>query len=197
MLGGVISLASYGFSSGGAVGNLLYTLQNNGVFAYVLPFVFIFAVLFVILQNIPIFGGSDKKGINAILAIVIALMSLQLNFVSYFFQELFPRMGVVLGILIVAMILVGLFFNYSEDESTAKKTFGVIITLALIVIVVQALTDSFGWSGLGSGWGVSYWLRMYGWTIFGVILFVAAIVGVIMSGGKADDKKKGKDKKKD
>jgi hypothetical protein len=181
MLESVISLASYGFSAGGAVGNLLYTLENNGVFAYVLPFIFIFAVLFVILQTIPIFG-KQNKGINAVLAIVIGLMALQLNFVSYFFQEIFPRMGVVLGILIVAMILVGLFFDYDSDAKV-KKVFGVIVGLALVVIVVQALTDSFGWSGLGSGWGVSYFLRMYGWGIFGGILFVGAIVAVIVSGG--------------
>ena len=191
MLESVISLASYGFSSGGTVGNLLYTLENNGVFAYVLPFIFIFAVLFVILQTIPIFG-KQNKGINAILSIVISLMALQLNFVSYFFEELFPRMGVVLGILVVSMILVGLFFDFEKHKNT-KKVFGVIVTLALIVIVVQALTDSFGWSGLGSGWGISYWLQMYGWNILGGVMFVAVVVAIIAFGGKSDKKKK-KDK---
>lgn len=191
MLESVISLASYGFSAGGTVGNLLYTLENNGVFAYVLPFIFIFAVLFVILQTIPIFG-KQNKGINAILSIVISLMALQLNFVSYFFEELFPRMGVVLGILVVSMILVGLFFDFEKHKNT-KKVFGVIVTLALIVIVVQALTDSFGWSGLGSGWGITYWLQMYGWNILGGIMFVAVVVAIIAFGGKSDKKKK-KDK---
>ena len=182
MLGGMLNLASYGFSAGGAVGNLLYTLENNGVFAYVLPFIFLFAILFVILQTIPIFGRQNK-GINAVLAVVIALMALQLNFVSYFFEELFPRMGVVLAILIVSMILVGLFFDFERHPNT-RKVFGVLVTLALIVIVVQALSDSFGWAGLGSGWGISYFFRMYGWTILGVILFVGAIIAIIASGGK-------------
>jgi hypothetical protein len=184
MLEGLISLASYGFSAGGTVGNLLYTLENNGVFAYVLPFIFIFAVLFVILQTIPIFG-KQSKGINAVLAIVIGLMALQLNFVSYFFEELFPRMGVVLGILVVSMILAGLFFDFEKNKNT-KKFFGVIVTIALIVIVVQSLTNSFGWSGIGSGWGISYWLQRYGWGILGGLLFVGAIAAIIGFGGKGD-----------
>ena len=110
MLSGIMFLASYGISSGGTIGNFLYNLETLGFFSYVLPFLMIFAIVFAILEKIGFLGKN--KGINFVLALAVALMALQFQFVSYFFAEIFPRLGVLLSILLVAIILLSLFLDF-------------------------------------------------------------------------------------
>jgi hypothetical protein len=93
-----IFLASYSYFEGGAIGNMLYQWEQAGFFSYVLPFLLIFALIFGILSRLRIFTrkeeGKPNNAINAILAFVVALMSLQFDFVPQFFSEVFPRLGV-------------------------------------------------------------------------------------------------------
>lgn len=174
MLSGII-FSSLGLGTGGSIGNLLAQLEQQGVFAYLLPFLMIFAVLFGILSKINIFGEGNRN-INIILSIVVALMALQLNFVSYFFREIFPRMGVVLSILLVFIILLGLFFDF---EKPGTKTFmGFLILIAVVIIVGQSL-EVFNWIGIGSfGGRFSYWFQRYGVTA-AVIIFVIVVIALI------------------
>lgn len=182
MLGGIISLASYGLSTGGTAGNILFQLEQQGVFAYILPFLMIFAVLFGILSKIRIFG--DNKGINIILSLAVALMSLQLNFVSYFFREIFPRMGIMLAIILVVMILLGLFFNVKKSK-LVKTIMGIIMTIGVLVIIIQSFAESGLWfSGIGSSWMLTYYLERYATGIIVFILVVGGFLAVILGGNK-------------
>jgi hypothetical protein len=199
MIGGLF-LASYGLGTGGAVGNLLFDLEQMGVFAYVLPFLMIFALVYAILSKVQLLGSNNS--VNIILALTTALMALQFNFVSYFFSEIFPRMGVLLSLIIVAVILMGLFFDFEED-GIVKKVMGAIVGLGFIVIVVQ----SFDWFGGGYffGWGGNLWYTLQShlyWFLplaLGVIVVTAVIKG--QSGESEEEKaikklKKIQDKKK-
>ena len=158
MLGGIISLASYGLNTGGTVGNILYQLEQQGVFSYVLPFLMIFAITYGILDKTGIF---KQNNINIILSLAVSLMALQMNFVSYFFRELFPRMGVVLSIILVIVILLGLFFDL--DEPWVKTGIGFFMIIGLFIIVFQSL-DIFNWIGFswGTSSGLYYWFQRNG-----------------------------------
>lgn len=179
MLGGIM-FSSLGLSTGGAIGNLLSQLEQQGVFAYLLPFLMIFAVLFGILSKINIFG--DNKGINVILSLVVALMSLQMNFVSYFFREIFPRMGVVLSMLLVAIILLGLFVNF--DDPRTKKVFAWIVGFFVVIIVYLSLSSTSWLVGFGANWQISYWFQRNGTNLFIGILFIGALIAIISFSGK-------------
>ena len=113
MLKGMI-LASYS-SYNGQIGDVLNQWKQVGVFDYMLPFLMIFALIYGILTKINIFSsGRDKepnKTINGIIALAVGLMALQFDFVSIFFAEIFPRMGVGIAILLVILILSGLFMD--------------------------------------------------------------------------------------
>ena len=175
MLEGLVTLASYGLGTGGVAGNLLFQLEQNGVFSYVLPFLMIFAITYGILDKTGIF---KQNGINVILALVVGLMALQMNFVSYFFREIFPRMGVMLSIILVVLILLGLFFDFKSHW--VKVFMGIIITIGVIVILVQSL-NIFNW--IGSGWGsspgFSYFFSQYGSSLLIGILLFAGVFAVI------------------
>ncbi len=180
-----VTLASYGLvNGGGAVGNLLYQLENMGFFDYVLPFLMIFAIVFAILEKIGFLG--DKKAINVILALAVALMALQFQFVSYFFSEIFPRLGVLLSIILVAIILLSLFLDF--ESPTVKVVIGGLMFIGFIVIVLQSFSSAFPWSGdilNGPFW---WWLQ----DNLSIVIVVAIVVGgfIAMVKGPSDPAKK-------
>lgn len=161
------SLASYGLFSGGTVGNLFAQWQAAGVFSYVLPFLLIFALVFVILSNIALFRSN--KGVNVIIALSVSLMSLQFDFVSRFFSEIFPNFGIALGVILVFVIIGGLFF---DPDSKIFKSFFVILGLVIAAIVVIKSFAYFGWYT-----GGNYWWRN-NWQDF---LWISIIIGAIIA----------------
>ena len=183
MLEGFINLASYGLGSGGTLGNMLFSWEQAGVFSYALPFLLIFAMLFAILEKTSLFGKN--KPINVILSVSIALMALQFNFVSYFFAEIFPRMGVLLSIILVGMILMGLFFKFEDEKGKSTltaKIFGGIVVLGIIIIVYQSFSGQFGFGwGLGSAWGLTFWFQQFGSAILGAIVIVGLLIWAIVA----------------
>src|SRR3972149_1922854 len=108
MLSNIVNFQFGGFY-GGSFGDLLLYWEQLGVFSYVLPFLLIFAVVFGILTKIKVFG--DHRGLNAVIALVVGLLSLQYNLVPIFFSEIFPRVGIAISIILVLLVLVRLFLH--------------------------------------------------------------------------------------
>ena len=180
-------LASYGFFRGGEIGNVLAQWQAAGVFSYALPFLLLFALTFGLLCRINLFSSKNKEGvdspnksINAIIALSVALMSLQFDFVSIFFSEIFPRFGVALSIILVILILGGLFI----DTSSKGFSWGLIAVVFVIIgIVIFSSLESFGY-------GASYLWRdnlgtLLPWIIL-IGLFVAVVAGSTTSSTAPD-----------
>lgn len=80
---------------------VLEVLEQYGFFYYVVPFLIIFAILFLVLQNIKIIGKN--KIIHILIAFIISLIALQFAFVSYFFGEVIPN-WISIGLLILVII---------------------------------------------------------------------------------------------
>jgi hypothetical protein len=167
MIGGLIQLATWGFSSGG-IGEFLNEMEQQGVFAYLLPFLLIFALVFGILSRMKLF--QEKKSVNGIIAFVIGLMVLQFDFVPIFFSELFPRFGVALAILLVVLILAGLFMD-PDDKGVMYVMFAVGVIIAIIVLINTA--GGLGWSA--GNWWYDNW-KTVAW-IAVLLAGIAIIVG--------------------
>ncbi len=129
-------------------GNTITTILNDwadlGIFAYVLPFLMIFAVIYGLLSHTKILG--ENKGVHATIALAIGLLALQFDYVSNFFAVIFPYFGMGLAVLLVGLILMGLIF---EDKSAKWIWFGIGFIIFL-VIILNALSD-FSWFG-GKGY---------------------------------------------
>lgn len=193
MITNILTLSSFAFGTGGAFGNLLFYLDQNGVFAYGLPFLMIFAIVFGILSKVKILG--DNKAINVIVSFVVGLMAVQLNFVSYFFSQIFPRLGVLLSIILTAIIVIVPFINEEKNGKThpALVTIGVLGAIGVIVIVIQSLGNTGNWfTQIGSTWGFTYWFQTYGLVTLFWIIFVGLFFVVIFFGNKEKNKKKHK-----
>src|SRR3989344_7721104 len=92
--------------------DVLNQWADIGVFAYLLPFLMIFAVVYGILSKTDLLG--DNRGVNATIALAIGLLALQFDYVSNFFASIFPYTGIGIAVLLVALILMGLISDSDE-----------------------------------------------------------------------------------
>ena len=137
----MLVLASGSFG-GNNLGNLLRSWSNLGLFDFLLPFLLIFCLVFITLIGMKIF--KENKNITVIIALAVALMAMQLDFVSRFFTEVFPRVGIGLGLILVLLIFMGLFYN-KMDKGIKTAFFWVGMVIAFFVILNSAY--AFGWTG--------------------------------------------------
>lgn len=167
MLDKIFTLLSGGYY-GGTFGELLFQMEQAGFFAYVLPFLLIFALVFGILTRTQIF--KDNKAINAVLALVVGLLSLQFDFVPIFFSEIFPRLGVGLAIILALLILAGLFFD-PKNKLVNYSLLAVGVIIFLVVLIQTA-----GWVGWTSGFFFyDNWPRIL------MIIIVLALVALVFN----------------
>ena len=155
----------------GTFENLILQLENLGFFTYVLPFLVIFSLVFGILSNVKMF--KENKGVTAILALSIGLLALWQGIVPQFFAEIFPRMGVALSVLVVALILVGIFVPMAEH---GKKGWGNYIFLGVggLGFLIALLKSAEAYSWYSGGWFTENMAMI----IVGIILLGAIIAAI-------------------
>ena len=126
-------------------GDVLNTWADMGVFAYVLPFLMVFALVYGILAKTKILG--DNKGVNATIALSFGLLALQFDYVSAFYASIFPYAGMGLAVLLVGLILLGL-----VSESGARTVnwiwFGIGVVIFLFVLFAS-IGDTAWLGGIG------------------------------------------------
>ncbi len=163
--------------------DFLNNLADYGVFAYLIPFLLIYAVVFGILQKSHIFGDETKsKGVNTIVGLAVAGLAIQFDYVSTFFAEIFPKFGVALAIFIVLVILIGFFYKPEKEGAKNQGPFVAVAWVLGVLVVAWALSD---WNFAGSSIGVWWYVREYFW----VAIVLIAIIGVIstVNGKKASE----------
>lgn len=160
----------------GGIGSVLATWEQSGVFDYLLPFLLIFALIFGILSRIQLF--KDNRAITSIISLVVGLMALQFEFVSVFFAEVFPRLGVALSIILVLLIMTGIFID-KKSKGLMWGLFAVGVIIAAVVLINSG--EALGWS-TGKLWAEDWHNIVLG------IIVVAFVVAIVFSGGKKSDK---------
>ncbi|MAH06860.1 hypothetical protein CMI38_01255 [Candidatus Pacearchaeota archaeon] len=131
----------YGYS----IGDVLNTWADMGIFAYALPFLMIFALVYGILDRTGILGNN--RGVNSTIALAFGLLALQFDYVSGFYASIFPYAGMGLAVLLIAMIFLGL----TGDQGGVNKTWlGIGVVIGLIVLV-SAVSDMFWLGGTAAG----------------------------------------------
>lgn len=160
---------------GGGFGSLLNSLSEAGFFSYVLPFLIIFSLVYGILLKVKIF--EENKKINGIIAFAVGLMALQFEMVPIFFAELFPRLGVALGIILVILILLGLFL----PENQAWVSYSLLGIVGVITASVLIKSSR----AIGGTWDFGYFFSQYGPMLIAVV-FIVVVVAIIMNSDKKE-----------
>ena len=170
-LAGIFSRGGTGWYSD--IGFLFQQWEQYGVFAYVLPGLLIFALVYGVLSSVKFFGKN--RGVDAIIALAVALLSLQFDFVPAFFREIFPRAGVGIAIVLTFLILMGLFIPW-EAKWPVYIFMGVTALVAIIIVGLSFSSSTYPYS-----WS---WFSQYGAAIVIGVIVLIAILAIVLSGGK-------------
>ena len=161
---------SYG---GWTITTILNQWADFGIFAYALPFLMIFAMVYGILNKTKLLG--DNKGVQATIALAVGLLSLQFDYVTNFYATIFPYAGIGISVLLVALILMGL---TSEDITWSKYVWFGIGVVIFLVVLFTSLSD-FAWMG-GMGFTVSQARP----AILAGMILLGLMALIVFSGGK-------------
>ncbi len=156
------------------IADVLNQWAQMGIFDYAIPFLLLFAVVYAILDNSSILGNN--KGVNAIVALSVGMLSLMNDYVSTFFAEIFPRLGVVLAILLILVILVGM----SGETTKAKNIYFIVGIILAVATVLWALAN---WNFWGDQLGIGWWVGENFWLILAGVLVVLGVAAVIFGKG--------------
>jgi hypothetical protein len=168
MLQGMIMLASSTLVSGGALGDFLSKWEEAGLFSYLLPFLIIFSMIFGILTKMKIF--KESKAVNAIIALAVALMALQFGFVTNFFSQIFPRLGVGLAVILGVLIITGLFAD--PDSNLVNYVLLGIGVITIAIVIIQS-AGALGWAS--GQWWQDNWQLVVGAIV--VFILIAIVIG--------------------
>ena len=164
--------------------DILNYLADFGVFAYLLPFLLIFAVIFGILEKANILGTN--RGVHATIALAVGLLALQFDYVSSFFASIFPYAGIGIAVVLVALILMGLISG--DDDKIGKWIWFGVGAIAFIAIVWASLSELDFLFGRGFGdFGELVPILL----ILGIL--VGFVVWIVQSGKSGTSKKKKRD----
>ncbi len=167
----------YGFSS---IGDVLNTWADLGVFAYALPFLLIFAIVFGILTKSKILG--ENKGVQATVALAVGLLALQFNYVTSFYEIIFPYAGVGLAILLIGIIFMGFIIDPNDKSSKIKYVLFGLGVIVFLYIVFGSLTDFTWFGGLGYSFGYAWPTILAGLILLGLLALI--VWGDRLSGGR-------------
>jgi len=130
--------------------DILNIWQAAGIFAYLIPFLIVFAVVYGILLKTKLLG--DNRGVMATIALGVGLMSLVNDYVPMFFSSLFPYAGMAIAVLLVALILMGLLTTESSGDFAWRIWF-IIGIIGFIAVLLASMNDMKWWlGGIGDSW---------------------------------------------
>lgn len=170
-------LASYGFQ------DILNQLSSMGFFAYILPFLLIFAFSFAVLRSLKLF--EKNLGAALIISIAIGLLALQFDYVSIFFANIFPKFGIGVAVLLVALILAGVFIQDLTGDNKAGNIFKwIFFGVGAIIFLIILFTSFSEWQFSGS-----WWWTQYGFTSVVILLVITAIIIIAVLNNKEGKEK--------
>ena len=153
-------------------------LSHSFFIKLILPFLLVFTLIFAILEKSGVLG-EDNKQINAIIALVFALVLVAFEPANQLIINLIPIFAVIAVVGLIFMMLYG-FAGGGMDEGWIKIVFGSLVGIALIV---SLLVFTGAWNFLISSLGSSQGMQIAS-NIFFVVVIIAAIVLVMGGGGQ-------------
>lgn len=135
-----------------ALGSAIEFLQDFGFFDVILPFLLVFTIVFGILEKTKIFGVEKvddkeypRKGINSMIAFVIAFFVVAAREVVASIQVSIPQVILVLITLVCFMLLVGTFMGDKQFNFEEKGKWLAFLMVIIFISVILIFLNSFGW----------------------------------------------------
>jgi len=170
----------------------LQTLRELGFFDFFLPFLLFFAVIYAALDKVEVFGPG-KKDINAIVALVIALITTTTAWALKAVVGFLPWIGFSAIVIVCFLMLAGMIGGGKLEELLKMpyiKEAGVVV---VAIVILFALIFSLGFDKYFSGTGGSG--KFLGLAEADIALLAILGIGLVIfaviikspgSGGKGD-----------
>jgi len=152
----------------------------------ILPFVLVFTILFALLQKSQILG-KDKRQIDAIVSLVLALIVISFANAVGIITSLIPFLAVSVVIILVFLILWSMVFQGEDDRFKINK--GLKIALGIIIgiaVVVAVLIATGAWDYIRYEWIYAGDSSALFTNIIFVVIVIVAIAIVVWPGKKED-----------
>ncbi len=152
-----------------------------GIFDVLLPLLLVFTLVFAILEKINIF---KNRGVNLVIALVLAFFAITNPYVSVFFMYLFSNLAIGIAILLVMIILLGIAFK--PEEKTWQWVFGIGGFILLLVVLAKS-----GFFTYVFGANAFYWMQQNSAALILVFIVAFVIVALVVGVGGEKGKKLG------
>lgn len=124
-------------------------LAGMGFFSFLLPWLFVFAIVYGLLERAKLFGGINSR-VAAVLALVIAFFVAGYAgpAISAFFATLFPGATMILSLILV-FVMFWLLLKPADEKDAMKsllggKLFFILLAVLLLIGAWVVLGGSFG-----------------------------------------------------
>ena len=108
-------------------------LISLGIFDILLPFLLIFSIVFAILEKTKILG-SDKKNINAIVAVVVGMLVIVQQGIVQTINLFLPRVSLIIVVILMGLLVISMI---AGREFSGLK--GGVLGFAIIVIIIAII----------------------------------------------------------
>ena len=149
------------------------------------PFLLIFTLVFAILQKSKILG-EDKKQIDALVSLSIALIAVSFSWATGIIVQLMPFLAVSVIIILVFMILYGFVASTNEKGLELPKwvVWGFFILIVLVIIIVVLVVTG-QWDYVYNSLFVAGQPSNILSNIFLLLIIISALIVVLLSGKKS------------
>jgi len=154
---------------------------------FILPFVLVFTIVFAVLQKTSILG-KGKKQIDALVALVIALITISFANAVGIITSLIPFLVVSLFVILVFLILYGMAFQGDKKLEIGGNVQIAIGIIVLIAVVIAVLISTGAWEYIKTTWlaGGADTSLMSNFII--VIVIIIALAFAFWGSGKKEEK---------
>jgi len=176
-------------AEGTPLGLALDFLEKFGFFDVVLLFIFVFAVVFAILEKTLILGKEGPKdkekprtSINAMVAFAVALFVVAATNIASVIRESLPMVVLVLIVIISFMLLAGSFMGSGEfsfkDSPFWKIFLTIIMFFSVVLIFMNAIKTKSGesWLKYIYNYVVTTWAT--GPIVSGIIFLIVIVASI-------------------
>ncbi|MEK6941019.1 MAG: hypothetical protein AABW49_03915 [Nanoarchaeota archaeon] len=176
--------------------NAVQFLKDFGFFDVVLPFLFIFALVFAVLEKTKIFGtvkeGDEQKPlqrVNAMIAFVIALFFVAVPSLVQTIKISLPQIALLLIVIVTFLMLIGSLAtgaNPLDLTADSYKWWKRFLYLIILLSVSAIFLNSFGWLDPILDYIVDEWQDTFIVSMVFLIIIVTSILYIV---GKGEGKK--------
>ncbi|MBW6462458.1 MAG: hypothetical protein K0B07_05435 [DPANN group archaeon] len=119
---------------------LIGNMNTIGFYDFFLPFILFVAIIFGLLQKNKVFGETDTKGIDGVVAMSVSFFVINYTAIGLYFSTLFAIGATIIGAILVGVIILGMvgidIGGLLDEENNKKMRLPIVAATGVVVIIL-------------------------------------------------------------